>query len=181
MESSVKMVRVFLRHSVAQMSGKIHCHAAKVPDFQQRTLVHVQHAAAEFRGLGVVGDHDDALAVFAIQDLQQMQHLVGGFAVQIAGGLVAHQKLGIRDQRARDGDALRLAAGELPGLVLGAIRDADQGESRRGVCGPLRGREVREQQRKLHVPLRVQHGHQVVELEHEADVLARQRGAAPAV
>jgi hypothetical protein len=57
-----------------------------------------------------MGDHDDALAMLAIQHLQEMQHVVGGFAVQIAGGFVADQKRRIGDQRASDGDPLRLTA-----------------------------------------------------------------------
>src|ERR1700722_1429927 len=95
-DSSVKRVRVFLRQRVAQMSGKnfMLCSAAlhQGSGFEQRSLVHVQLAAGEFGGLGVVRDHDDALAVIAIQHLQQMQHVIGGFSVEIAGGFVANQK-----------------------------------------------------------------------------------------
>ena len=180
MDSSVKIVRVFLRHSVGPDQRQVFhgrpIRPPSVPASQQRALVHVQVPAAEFRGLRIVGHDDDGLAVLAIQDLQQVQDLVGGFAVQIAGGLVAHQQLRIGDQRPRDRDPLRLAAGELAGLVLGAIRDADQGESRRGVCRSLRSGQVRQQQRQLDVALRVQHGHQVVELEHEAHVVGAPAG-----
>ena len=137
-------MRVFLRHSVAQISGKyfMACPLGRQGSgFEQRALVHVQLAAGEFRRLGVVGDHDDGLAVLAVQHLQQVQHLVGGLAVEVAGRLVADQQGRIGDQRAGDGDALRLAAGQFAGLVLGAVGEADQGQRRLALalrCAPDR-------------------------------------------
>src|SRR3546814_2672220 len=41
--------------------------------FHQRALVQVQRVARVLGGLGVVGDHDDGLAVLAVEHLQQAQ------------------------------------------------------------------------------------------------------------
>ena len=43
-------------------------------------------------GVRVVGDHDDGLAVLAVERLQQVEDLVAGLAVEVAGRLVAEQQ-----------------------------------------------------------------------------------------
>src|SRR6185437_8052336 len=53
--------------------------------------------------------------------------------VQIAGGFVGEDDAGVVDERARNADALLLAARELGGQVGGAIGEADLTES----CGRL--------------------------------------------
>ena len=64
------------------------------------------------RGVRVVRDHDDGLAVLAVERLEQAENFVAGFAVEIAGRFVAEQQRRIGDDGARDADALLLAAGE---------------------------------------------------------------------
>src|SRR5690606_22475892 len=137
----------------------------------QQALVKVHGAGGELGGLGVVGDHDDGLAVFAVEHLQQAEDLVGGLAVEVAGGLVADQQGGVGDQGAGDRHALLLAAGELAGLVPGALGQTDQAQRHLGAPGPLGAAHLAQQQRQLDVLLRAQHRQQVVELEDEADVL----------
>ena len=92
-----------------------------------RRVFVVQPAAAQHQpsvGMGgdvlFVGDHDDGAAL-AVQPVEQLQDLVCGLQVQAAGGFVDQQKLGVADQRPSDGHALHLAAGELAGVVLGAV------------------------------------------------------------
>ena len=166
-------MRVFLRKSPAQSSGRYFTAdalaAASVP-LSRWTL-----APRVLGRLGVVGDHHDRLAVLAVQHLQQAQDLVGGGAVEVAGRLVADQERRIGHDGARDRHALLLAARELPRLVPGAVREADQRQRDRARAGALGRGQVGQQQRQLDVPLGRQHGHQVVELEDEADV-----GGAPA-
>ena len=59
-----------------------------------------------------------------------------GLAIEVAGRLVAEQQRRIGDDRARDADALLLAARELPRVVLRAIGEADDLErDRRRACG----------------------------------------------
>src|SRR6516225_6430228 len=84
-DSRVRMVRVRLRNRLAitkpllvmasprQSSGGLRL-------LEQLPLLQVQRAARELRGLGIVGDHDDGLAVLAIEHLQQSQDLIRGLA-----------------------------------------------------------------------------------------------------
>ncbi|KAG1081628.1 hypothetical protein G6F40_015417 [Rhizopus arrhizus] len=119
-----------------------------------------------------MGDHDDGLAVLAVELLQQAQDLFGGLAVEVAGGFVADQEGGVGDDRAGNRHALLLAAGQFIRAVAAAVGQADQGQRDLRIALALRGVEVGQQQRQLDVLLRGQHRHQVVELEHEADVVA---------
>ncbi len=105
-----------------------------------------------------------------VERLQQAQDLVGGLAVEVAGGLVADQQLRVGHDRARDRHALLLAAGELARLVLGAVGQADHVERDADVLAPLRLAQFRQQQRQFDVAFGGEHRHQVVELEHEADI-----------
>ena len=75
--------------------------------------------------LRIVRDHDDGLARFAVEELQDRQDLVGHGAVEVAGRLVAQQQLGVGDDGARDGDALLLPARHLARIVLGAVGKID--------------------------------------------------------
>ena len=116
-----------------------------------------------------MGHHDDGLAVLAIEDLQEIEDLFGVVAVEVAGGLVAHQDGRIGDDGPGDGHTLLLPAGQLTGLVLRAVIEADDGQRRLGVAAALLARELGQQQREFDVALGVQHRQQVVELENEAD------------
>src|SRR6185503_21359082 len=104
------------------------------------------------------------------QHLQQQQDLVAGGAVEVAGRLVANQERRVGDNSSRDGHALLLTARQLLRLVPAAVREPDQREGDGGAPPPLRRGQVREEERQFDVPLGGQHGEQVVELEHEADI-----------
>ena len=65
------------------------------------------------RGLLIVGDHDHRLAEVVDGAAQQLEHLGRGLGVEVAGRLVGEDDRRARDERPRDRDALRLAAGEL--------------------------------------------------------------------
>lgn len=54
--------------------------------------------------------HDDCLAVFPVQRLQQTENLITCFPVEVACRLIAKQYLRIRDDCARDTDTLLLTA-----------------------------------------------------------------------
>src|SRR3974390_2963915 len=134
----------------------------------ETALVDVELARGVRRGARIVRHHDDGLALLLIENLDQVQDVLRALAVEIAGRLVAHQQRWVGDERARDGDALLLTAGELGGLVLGAVGEAHELECRLHVALALRARQVREQQRHLDVSLGREHRQQVVELEHES-------------
>src|SRR6266850_1590206 len=131
----------------------------------------MQGAPGEPGGLGIVGDYHDRLAMFAVQYLQQAQDFVGGLAIQIPGRLVADEQLWVGHQRARDRDTLFLTSGQFPWLVLGTIGKPHDLQGNRDILLALRRGELGQQQRQFDIALRAQHRHQVVELEHEADVV----------
>ena len=138
-DSIVKIVRVRLRHSPAQIRWKYFR-----PDFMPRVsrfvdqlaLVEVQLARRVLGRLRIVRHHDDRLALRAIQRLQQVHDLLGAAPVEVARRLVAHEQRRIGDERARDRDSLLLTAGQLVRLVLAAIGEPDQLQSRLArACG----------------------------------------------
>ena len=120
-DSSVKIVRTFRRQRFRQ-SERQELHAAASVE---HALVEVQRALRALGRVRIVRDHDDRLAVLAVERLQQVEDLVAGLAIEIAGRLVAEQQRRVGDDRARDADALLLAARELARVVLGAIGEAD--------------------------------------------------------
>ena len=104
----------------------------------------------------------------ALQVEQQVDHVLPGLAVKVAGGLVGQQDLRAGAQRPRHGHALLLAAGELGREVVGAVREAhliEQG------AGGLEGiQPAGELERKGDVLQGRHGGHQVERLEDDADV-----------
>ncbi len=72
----------------------------------------------------VVSDHQDGVS-FVVKLAEQANHGLLIRFVEIAGGLVGENQLGMVDQSASDGDALLFAAGELRGQVLDAIGEPD--------------------------------------------------------
>ena len=95
--------------------------------------------------------------------------------VEIAGRLVGQQQARRVDQRAGDGDALLLAAGELAGRIALAVAEAEQLQRRarplEAVAAVGRGRRGIEQ-RQRDVLDRAGARQQVEALEHEAEPLA---------
>ena len=75
-------------------------------------FVEVDGARGAGGGVRVVGDHDDGLAVLAVERLEEAEDFVAGFAVEVAGRLVAEEQRGVGDDGPRDADALLLAAGK---------------------------------------------------------------------
>ena len=127
-DNSVRIVRVRLRNRFAMtkpllVMGHLPLKSGRL--LKQLPLLQMQGATRELGRLRIVGHDDNRLAVLAVQELQQAEDLVRGLAVEVARGLVAHEQLGVRNQRPRDRDALLLPAGELRGLCLRAIGETD--------------------------------------------------------
>ena len=122
----------------------------------------------------IVGDDDDGVA-FAVQLLEQRHELGAALAIERAGRLVGEDDLAAVHQRARDADALLLAAREL--------RRAGCAAGRRGRAGSAgRWRALVRAPRvdagidrgHLDVLDGVEIGQQLVALEDEAEMLAAQ-------
>ena len=117
-----------------------------------------------------MGDHDDGLAMIAVQFLQQAQDLVGRGAVEITGRLVTEQQLRVGNDGPGNCDALLLTAGELPRIVRGALCQPDNLQGKLSTLAAFAATEVGQQQRQLDVLACGQYRQQVVELEDKADV-----------
>ncbi len=66
-------------------------------------------------------DDDHRRVRIAVELLEQLDDAHAGGVIEIAGGLVGEEHARRVDERARDRDALLLAAGEPDGIVVGAV------------------------------------------------------------
>ena len=107
------------------------------PPVDEHALLEVQRPLRARRGVRVVRHHHDRLAVLAVERLQQIEDLVAGLAIEVAGRLVAEQQRRVGDDGAGDADALLLAARELARIVVHALGEADdrQRHLRRACAG----------------------------------------------
>jgi hypothetical protein len=125
------------RSSPNPISTKPRARAQKRPDREQdargfaassgeHALLELHDAVRLRRSLRIVCHHDDRLADFAIQTIEESQYLLRGGAIEIAGRLVGDDDRRVGDERTRNRDALLLAAGELIRIVIHAIGEADE-------------------------------------------------------
>src|SRR5699024_5192270 len=85
---------------------------------------HEHHLVGDLTGEAhLMGHHDHGHAV-GREVLEHREHLRDQLRVQGAGGLVEEHQLGVHRERPGDGDALLLPAGELRGVVVGAVESA---------------------------------------------------------
>ena len=138
----------------------------------------VDDAAGVARVALRVGDHHDGGALL-VEFGEQVHHLLAVLGVEVAGGLVGEDELGVGDHGAGDGDALLLSARELLREVLGAVGDGHPLHHRRDPLLALRRADVQVAQRQLDVLIDVQLVDEVEALEHEADVALAELGALP--
>ena len=61
----------------------------------------------------IVGDENDGDALLLVEPLEHLEDLLARARIEVPRRLVREEHLGAVDERARDGDALLLAAGEL--------------------------------------------------------------------
>ena len=90
-----------------------------VGQFHQPPEVHHAHLIAHVPNHGqVVRDEQIGQALLALQVFHDVEHLRLHRHVECRGGLVTNQKLGLRGERPRDGDALALTARELMRILF---------------------------------------------------------------
>ena len=123
----------------------------------------------------VVGrDHDHPFARGELAD--EAQHRLDLDEVEVRGRFVGEHQRRIERDRARDGDALLLAAAQVARPVRHAVLQADLGEQLGGAfLRPAPGGPGRAQ-RHHHVLQRGQARNEVERLEHDADGVAAVRG-----
>ena len=93
--------------------------------------------SAHGRDVRVVGDEHDRPAG-RVELAEQGDDLGAGVAVEVAGRLVGEDQRRLRHERAGDGDALLLAAGQLRRLVVDAVAEAQPLEGGAGAPGRAR-------------------------------------------
>ena len=126
-----------------------------------------QHPVGHPRDGRVVRDDHRGRAELCVDARDHLQDDLPGLVVEGPGRLVAEQDIGALGDRARHRDALLLAARQLGREVVEPVREPDQRERVRRVHRI--GRDVGHQRDVL---ARGEARDQIVELEHEADVLA---------
>ncbi|SCF62815.1 hypothetical protein GA0115280_10416 [Streptomyces sp. Cmuel-A718b] len=123
----------------------------------------------------LVGDEQDGEAELLVEVAQQLEDGAGGLGVERGGRLVGEQHLGVAREGAGYAHALLLAAGELSGVGLRLVGQADQVQQLLGLAGAGLAGDAEDLQRQFDV---VQDGagvQQVEVLEDHADA-----GACPA-
>ena len=121
-------------------------------------------------------DHQDGLA--AGTDIgEDAQQLVRGAGIERAGRLVGQQQTGVRDDRAGNGRALLLAAGDLIRIFFQQLRDAELRRDGLEPCAKLALRHAREHERQIDVVLDREGVEQVELLKDEAEIVAAEGGA----
>lgn len=129
-------------------------------------------AGGEFE---VVGDEDEGGAGFVVEVEEEVDDVAAVAAVEVAGGFVGKEQGGAVDEGAGEGDALLLTAGELNGVVVGAVLEADFGEQ--AACAAV-GIALAEQFQGHHDVFEGGEGGDELEiLEDEADVASAKGGA----
>ena len=123
--------------------------------------------------IGLVRDHDHGLSL-EVEPLEDREDLRGRTGVEVPGRLVGEDHRRVVQQRARDRDALLLAARELRWPVVDPIAEPDGIErGDRPLASALAVAAVDE--RQLDVLDRVEPRQQIERLEDEADVLVADR------
>ena len=130
------------------------------------------HDAVAARGeRRVVGDQHQRGAALRVAGEQQIDDLLAGGLVEIAGRLVGDQDRRIGRQRAGQRDALLLAAGQLRRIVRAAVRPSPTAASSRARALERVGGAGQFQRHRDVFQRR--HGRDQVEgLEHDADIAA---------
>ena len=117
-----------------------------------------------------MGDEDDGFPPFAVQLVEKIHHGAAGLGVQRAGRLVGEQQRGITGHCPGDRNPLFLSAGQLVGLVLGAIPHPHHLQQFPRPRGPPAGGNTGIEQRQLDVLLCVGAADQVEGLKDKADL-----------
>src|SRR5688572_14224758 len=106
----------------------------------------------------------------AMQVLEQRKDLRAGTAVEVSGRLIGQQQLRAGHERARNGEALALAAGKLGRAMAGAVAEPHPLERFPRTAVPLGSADARIDERHLDVSQRALPRQQGKCLEHEADL-----------
>src|SRR4051794_13203002 len=125
--------------------------------------------SAPLRELITVGHDQDRQATCSAGVEDDVDHMVGSRGVELAGGLVRQEKVGLVCERDRHRNPLGLPAGQPARLPIKSITETDRVKKLLGVSGWTPS--ARERERQFDVLERGQERNQVVALEDDADPL----------
>lgn len=123
-----------------------------------------------------MGYHEDGGA-FAVEFGEEFHYFFAVLGVEVTGGLVGEDELGVGDDGAGDGYPLLLTSGELLGEVGGAMGYVHALEDVVDHLLALRCLDLHVDEGQLHVLEDVQFVYEVEALEYEADVALAVLGA----
>lgn len=136
---------------------------------------HLDDAASVGRERRVVCHHDDSVAAF-MQFGQLFHDDVARFGIEVAGRFVGKNDRRVVDEGAGNGDALRLAAGQLPGHIVFALAEMERFEYLAGHFEPLGTVDAFVGERERDVFDDIEAVDEVEALEYDADLLAADPG-----
>ncbi len=109
-------------------------------------------------GPGVMGDHDDRLAHLDVEAFHHVQNLSRGGSVQVSRRLIGDEERWIRDNGPGDGHTLLLTAGHLLGVMVHAVFQPHEAQSRFGVLPAFPFGQGGEMEGQLYVLFRPKNG-----------------------
>src|ERR1700682_3579468 len=169
-----------LRQARDKRSGIVVLPAAELEGFDDPSVPHHQHSVGIGRGMRGMGCEDGGLSLLGAASTDQLEDVVPGVEVQVAGGLISHDDGGPVKQGPGDRNPLLLAPRDLlwpVTLEVAQVEVAHQVGDPVEVAGALPG----DAKRQGDVLGDGEVGDQVEELENEPDVLAPVYGAMPLV
>ncbi|MCY1505789.1 hypothetical protein D9M68_400110 [compost metagenome] len=111
--------------------------------------MHEHDAARDVAGKAHLVGHDQHGPPFLGEPPHDAQHLAHQFRVERRGGFVEQHRLRAHGKRAGNRRALLLAAGEMRGIVVALVGDADLGKQRLGLFHRLGARTLQHMHRRL--------------------------------
>ena len=139
-------------------------------------VVHAGDAVGVGEDAVVVGDDDHGAVRRAGDVAEEFEHDLAVLGIERGGGFVADDERRFVDQRAGDGDALLLAAGEFVRAFLPALAEADRIERGARAFERLAVGNTLDEQRDADVFRDAEGGDEIELLEDEADVRWRGNG-----
>ena len=128
-----------------------------------------QHPVAPPRERNIVGGDQRGQLMIAMQACNQLEHRVGGVAVQVPSRFIGQQKLRLSDERAGQRRPLLLSAGKLSRPVMRPLRQPNFLQPRGCFFFRLRLRSPSHQQRHGHIFQRRKLRQQIMELPNKSN------------
>ncbi len=107
---------------------------ARLSRFHDTTIFHVDDAVGIVEDSVVVGDHEDGRLALVGEFANEFDDLLAHLFIEGGCGLVSEEDIGVADESAGDGDALFLSAGELTGIMVDTLTQADEFEDVLASC-----------------------------------------------